>query len=402
MFIRDLRRHARPIFIVSLLSLALAGCGGGSSGGSTSAGLSITSFSPASGDPGSLVTITGTGFPTSQVEVRFGLTVMPIVSVTSTQMVVQVPTGQPDTTDNLTVETNTALATSAQQFSLYNDLYNVTVTPSTSFFAPSKFLAVGQNSTILTSSDGISWTEAGFLNEGNFNAVTASGGTVVIVGDGTIFSQTSTAGMLKRHSPTTQRLFSVTQSSTAFVAVGDNGTIIESPDGITWTKDSSPTTQPIISVVWAASQSQFVACGQNGVILNSTDGINWTLEPLSPVGTSTLVSIAFGSGTYVIVGGSGTVISSTDGSTWIKESAPAIVDSEGVFWSGTQFVVAADNSTMMTSPDGVNWTAQSLDLPNLPYLGSTAIKGGTYVTVGQTGTVVSSIDATHWTLRRGG
>ncbi|MBI1927158.1 IPT/TIG domain-containing protein [Candidatus Poribacteria bacterium] len=65
----------------------------------------ITQITPFSGQPGDVVTIKGSGFSTdpTQNEVRFGPNRAAVRSATATQLTVQVPTGQPLGTTNVTV-----------------------------------------------------------------------------------------------------------------------------------------------------------------------------------------------------------------------------------------------------------------------------------------------------------
>ncbi len=65
----------------------------------------ITQITPFSGQPGDVVTIKGSGFSTdpTQNEVRFGPNRAVVRSATATQLTVQVPTGQPLGTTNVTV-----------------------------------------------------------------------------------------------------------------------------------------------------------------------------------------------------------------------------------------------------------------------------------------------------------
>jgi len=65
----------------------------------------------------------------------------------------------------------------------------------------------------------------------------------------------------------------------------------------------------------------------------------------------------------------------------------------GVAWSGSQFVVVGDFSTILTSPDGLTWTARNtniLQYPALPNLESVAWLGSQFVIVGDYGTILTS------------
>ena len=75
------------------------------------------------------------------------------------------------------------------------------------------FVTVGQSGTILTSSDGISWTS--------------------------------------RTSGTTNTLYGITYGNSTFVTVGVSGTILTSSDGVTWTSRTSGTSENLIGVTYS-------------------------------------------------------------------------------------------------------------------------------------------------------
>ena len=72
------------------------------------------------------------------------------------------------------------------------------------------FVTVGQSGTILTSSEGTTWTE--------------------------------------RTSGTSDHLSGVTYGNNTFVTVGNSGTILTSPDGNSWTKRTSVTSKTLVGV----------------------------------------------------------------------------------------------------------------------------------------------------------
>ena len=128
------------------------------------------------------------------------------------------------------------------------------------------FVAVGNSGRIVTSTDGITWTE-----------------------------QTS---------PISAMLWLVTYGNGMFVVFSDSGNIVTSTDGITWTKQTSPVSTRLDSVTYA--NGMFVAVGNSGSIVTSTDGITWTKQT-SPVSTD-FRSVTYGNGMFVAVGESGNIV----------------------------------------------------------------------------------------------
>jgi hypothetical protein len=104
------------------------------------------------------------------------------------------------------------------------------------YAAATGFIAVGADSMLLTSGDGLIWTARSPADPGNFNGVAQyDGGRYVIVGDaGSIQTSLDAITWTSVVSGTSQHLNSVAVSSIGWVAVGDNGTIVFSSNGTTW------------------------------------------------------------------------------------------------------------------------------------------------------------------------
>ena len=102
------------------------------------------------------------------------------------------------------------------------------------------YIAVGLESNILRSSDGIEWTQEGFalpLNTYAFRAVAYGAGKFVIVGDGgVIFVSADAINWTQATSGTTENLTSVDFASGQFVAVGESAEMLASSDGSTWVR----------------------------------------------------------------------------------------------------------------------------------------------------------------------
>ncbi len=156
------------------------------------------------------------------------------------------------------------------------------------------------------------------------------------------------------------------------------------------------------------ADGQFVAVGAGGAVATSLDGLTWEAELIGPVyGASTyytLNGIACGNGAFVAVGYTMTgtsvtgeaIVISRDGVTWGTAVFPdSTRQLEAVTYGGGQFVAVGDGGTVLTSPDGTNWTAQ-LSMTT-DWLVAVAYGNDTYVALGMGGTLVSSKDGTNWT-----
>jgi len=115
-------------------------------------------------------------------------------------------------------------------------------------------------------------------------------------------------------------------------------------------------------------------------------------------------ALAYGSGPiYVAVGAGGKIYRNTTGGltgAWTEESTGTVQDLYGVSYVNGLFVAVGAGGTLLTSPDGITWTAQTSNTNNslrhVAY-GVSSSTVGNYVAVGDAGTIVSSPDALTWT-----
>ena len=157
------------------------------------------------------------------------------------------------------------------------------------------YVAVGYTGTILTSTDGTTWTSRTSGTSKTFVRVTYGNSIFVMVGQsGTIMTSSDGTSWDNRTSGTSNGLYGVTYGNSTFVAVGHYETILTSSDGTTWTSRTSGRTNSsgwsyTNSLVWTYTDylegitygnSIFVTVGRgedgSGTIMTSSDGINWT------------------------------------------------------------------------------------------------------------------------------
>jgi hypothetical protein len=231
------------------------------------------------------------------------------------------------------------------------------------------------------------------------NGLVWSGSQFVAVGnDGTILTSTDGANWLKRTSGTTEILEGVVWTGAQYIAVGANGTALTSPDGTTWFKHALATNDLYYAVAWSGSTA--VAVGFYGAISTSPDGVTWTSR-VSGVPNDILQGVASSGSQFVAVGRAGAILTSPDGITWTSQGN--LGGLWGVTWSGTQFVAVGDNyggngnDVILTSADGASWASRSVSSPALP--AAVVWTGHQYVAVGGPGnfaTMISSTDGVSW------
>jgi hypothetical protein len=136
-------------------------------------------------------------------------------------------------------------------------------------YGENRFVAVGYSGNVATSSDGANWTRQSSVVQGLY-AIAYGKGRFVAVGsailtsdDGITWTDSNLSGVAGVVGP----LEGVSYGDGQFVAVGYFGLILTSPDGVTWTDRNSGTDNSLLGVVFG--DHAFVAWGTDGTILQS-------------------------------------------------------------------------------------------------------------------------------------
>lgn len=118
-------------------------------------------------------------------------------------------------------------------------------------------------------------------------------------------------------------------------------------------------------------------------------------------------AVTFGGGQFVAVGDHATLVTSPDGRNWTRQSIPVTGELQGVAYGVTHGVgkyvvvgsiVVGGQGRLLHSTDGRNWSlASTVLLPNT--MRAVAFGGGRFVAVGNSGKIHSSDDGTNWTER---
>jgi photosystem II stability/assembly factor-like uncharacterized protein len=168
--------------------------------------------------------------------------------------------------DNGKINTNTSADISTawtEQTLGTDDLHGVS-------FVNGRFIAVGATGTLLTSTDGVSWT-----------------------------TQTSNAGgNALRH---------VAFGADIYVAVGDSGVIVSSADATTWALQTAPTGLHFRAITFGPDD-QFIAVGTAGLLAYSPTGVDGSWDATNAGVTEDLNSIA-PSAVFIAVGVDGANVS---------------------------------------------------------------------------------------------
>lgn len=225
-----------------------------------------------------------------------------------------------------------------------------------------RWVAVGASGVSVYSTDspsGLVWAEANHAtanpNNHTLHSLIQAAGTFFAVGDaGTILSSTDGITWTARNSDPTYNLHGITHGG-IFVAVGDGGTILTSADGTTWAAATSGTAKILRQV--SSVGIIYVAVGDDGTIVTSIDGgATWSAQTLPGTPAPDLAGIA----------------------AEYRYEASAVADTLLGFIPNAQFVAVDTNGKAYTSANGLTWSATAIntDIPKLSNLGQPLVSSG--------------------------
>lgn len=186
------------------------------------------------------------------------------------------------------------------------------------------------------------------------------------------------------------------------------GGVVTKTQSITVTDPLSGWTTATVNASNPADRSayldgRFIVTG-NKYAYSSFDGVSWKSQYLALNFRSG--GMAWGNGRHVIagfdyIGGDwhAAIFRSPDGFKWSAVSLPVLPELRGVAYGGGTFVAVGDDGTILRSTDGGTWTASAA--PGTTSLRSVAYGGGAFVAVGGT-SVYTSPDGVAWTDRSAG
>lgn len=238
-----------------------------------------------------------------------------------------------------------------------------------------KYVAVGEDGYITSSSDGENWAAPKQVGTYTWNAITYDDGKFVAVGClGIAYSAVSSDGVNWTLSSLISRegkFVGVIYFNKTFIAADDEGWIWKSADGLSWQKSQQVTTSTIMDINFL-----------NGIIMItdasyriwiSSDGNTWSNSKTS----FTCFASAYGNGKFVLVGNLGYIITSTDGVNWSNRVQIKPVTSNfiwyGVIFNNDKFVAVGYCGYIATSIDGVKWETKQIGKSNDCFNGVCAV-----------------------------
>jgi len=217
-------------------------------------------------------------------------------------------------------------------------------------------------------------------------------------------------------------LWSVERLPSVYVAAGDLGAVMTSGNGVDWTLELVPasvtnttflgvggTTNLLLAVgdsgtvIYSPNvMTNIVVTNQTGVVTQTVSALGVIWYALSDVPTTdSLQGVGVLSNSlYVITGGRGTVLTSPDGTNW----TPRVSNTTNLLSSVTEWpgglVAVGDNGTIVLSANGISWNQRASSTSNWLY--RVRWLNGTLIAVGENGTIMTSADGLAWTNRSSG
>lgn len=185
------------------------------------------------------------------------------------------------------------------------------------------YMAVGNNGSIYSSSDGLVWTLETVISGINMiDSTTFQTGNskIVVAGEGTMYTYDGiTWTEIVVNNYTNLKAIASGYSGLNFTVVGVGGKdIMASLDGETWIYNETTPPDNLNDIAYSQSVGIFVAVGENGLIMSSTNGESWEVETSGVIDRLNGV-FTFG-GDFIAVGDGGTILFSKDGKTWVDRS----------------------------------------------------------------------------------
>ncbi len=142
--------------------------------------------------------------------------------------------------------------------------------------------------------------------------------------------------------------------------------------------------------------TNWVKFGGGSSVPVTTDAVFWTVE--TAVGANWWNSVTYGNGLFVAVAAAA-VMTSPDGITWTARTAPGGGQGWNSVTYGNNLFVAVADSAVMTSPDGITWTLRTAAENNL--WDAVTYGNNLFVAAALNGThrVMTSPDGITWTAR---
>ncbi|MFN0066313.1 MAG: WD40/YVTN/BNR-like repeat-containing protein [Limisphaerales bacterium] len=269
-------------------------------------------------------------------------------------------------------------------------------------FFGARIIATGEAGTILYSqgSDPFSVAQLNPPTEDWLEGIAASPTLAVAVGDnGAIYTSVTAFAWQRASVPFAAWLRAVAWGNNVFVAVGEDGFAASSADGRNWQSRNSRTTGHLNRVVWDGAR--FLAASARGSLVISTDGVNWLLDTGATGTTNELNALAVGGGRQLLAGDDVLRTRAAVLQPWGDEfgapQPPPRATYLSAAWNGTSLLAGGRAGLLVEgfrTNNATQWTDLSTGVRH--WLWDASRFPDTYVAVGDRATILSSPDGVNW------
>ena len=259
---------------------------------------------------------------------------------------------------------------------------------------------MGADGQLLVSLDGSQW---GTSNLSGVRDLLYNGSTLVAVGDSGIIDSGPRLPVVKLVNPASNVDVALGTSVLLTATTGAGEAISKVSFYVNGVEVGDVTSSPYTLAFVASSYQDYVvdavatgASGHTATTESATISVPLPLVERSPGPTaSDLNAVAFGNGIYAAAGDSGTVVTSSNGLIFTAVAALTPDNLYGMAYDAGTFVAVGENEDIFTSTDGVHWTSRR-SVETAPSLFAAAYGGGKFTAVGSGGDLLTSTDGTTW------
>ena len=261
------------------------------------------------------------------------------------------------------------------------------------------FIAIGTNGCIVYRDNGN--TEVKKVGSAWWTAITKGNGKYVTVGDnGYITSSTDGINWSTPKQVGTNNWNAIVYGSGRYMVVGDGGYVTSSVDGINWASPTRPGNSSTNYVALTFGDGKFAALNdRSSAAYISINGATWEgYGNIFNIAASSCRAIGYGKGQFISFGASNSAGCyanvSTDGYIWKNKAdcKQVYIDHIASVAYGNEIFVAISGFYFITSTDGLNWARGKLVDTTSLYLQCLTFGNGYFVTGGRDGAIYSSSD----------
>ena len=232
-------------------------------------------------------------------------------------------------------------------------------------YAEDKELFVAVGSSIITSSDGINWTERLQVSALNSIVYAEDKSLFVAVGNLGKILKSSDGNTWEQDAYSTIDLLFVNYLNGNFICVGsprfERITILKSEDAITWincgsSNDNFKYIFSLYGIIFVTNFNTYIICGENDTIATSIDLINWNWGNSGKTRSRLITDICYSTKQKKYLTSGGIPLVSYDGKSW--QPIETNFSTETMCYSEKLniFCGGGTNYGYGISEDGINWT----------------------------------------------